>query len=203
VLAALLQQHQPQPQHQLHQEQQQQHQQQQHQQLHQQSRTVTAGPIQLAGPGLQAAQVEAQLLLDWAQVPAALDPAFGGRLADADVVRAGRGRMNLRALRKRVQVGMVADGQRESGVTEASGMWECSEGWQGHEPQSPAQEGAGGQGVKGRHGGRARGEDGLRDGEGDGGRARGDERCRDGGGGREGGELEDWRRRGEGWQGVH
>jgi SAM-dependent methyltransferase len=37
-------------------------------------------------------------------VPPPLDPAFGGRLADADVVRAGRGAINLRALRKRVQV---------------------------------------------------------------------------------------------------
>eukprot|EP00775_Hariotina_reticulata_P004597 gene4597-4851_t len=37
-------------------------------------------------------------------MPGALDPAFGGQLADADVVRAGQGRMNLRAIRKRVQV---------------------------------------------------------------------------------------------------
>eukprot|EP00879_Flechtneria_rotunda_P021258 GHRR01022396.1.p1 GENE.GHRR01022396.1~~GHRR01022396.1.p1 ORF type:complete len:441 (+),score=142.13 GHRR01022396.1:740-2062(+) len=50
------------------------------------------------------ADVEAQLLFDWSKIPAMFDPAFGGQLADADVVRARQGKMNLRALRKRVQV---------------------------------------------------------------------------------------------------
>lgn len=78
-----------------------QQQQQQHQQL-------AAGPIQLvsAAAASTVADVERQLLFDWSQIPGVLDPAFGGRLADADVVRAGKGRMNLRALRKRVQVRM-------------------------------------------------------------------------------------------------
>jgi hypothetical protein len=53
------------------------------------------------------AAVEQQLLFDWSQLPDVVDPAFGGQLADADVVRAGAGRMNLRALRKRVQVSSV------------------------------------------------------------------------------------------------
>uniref|UniRef100_A0A383V6D5 Methyltransferase domain-containing protein n=1 Tax=Tetradesmus obliquus TaxID=3088 RepID=A0A383V6D5_TETOB len=66
---------------------------------------------QQQGPGLirlaaapSVVAVEQQLLLDWSLLPAVVDPAFGGQLADADVVRAGAGRMNLRALRKRVQV---------------------------------------------------------------------------------------------------
>ena len=62
-----------------------------------------AGPIALAAAP-DAAAVEARLLLDWSRLPAAVDPAIGGMLADADVVRAGKGRLNLRALRKRVQV---------------------------------------------------------------------------------------------------
>lgn len=80
-------------------------QQQLQQQLEHHQPQPAAGPIQLAAAAAPVADVEAQLLLDWSQIPLLLDPAFGGRLADADVVRAGRGRMNLRALRKRVQVG--------------------------------------------------------------------------------------------------
>lgn len=72
-------------------------------QRQQQQPPASTGPIQLASAA-SIAHVEQQLLLDWSQVPPLLDPAFGGRLADADVVRAGKGKMNLRALRKRVQV---------------------------------------------------------------------------------------------------
>ena len=72
----------------------------------QQQHAQTVGPIQLAAAA-SVGEVEQQLLLDWSKVPLELDPAFGGRLADADVVRAGKGRMNLRALRKRVQVGSM------------------------------------------------------------------------------------------------
>jgi SAM-dependent methyltransferase len=61
------------------------------------------GPISLAAAP-NAAGVASRLLFDWSMIPAALDPAFGGQLADADVVRAGAGAINLRALRKRVQV---------------------------------------------------------------------------------------------------
>jgi hypothetical protein len=80
-------------------------QQQLRQQLDHQQPRPAAGPIQLAAAAAPVADIEARLLLDWSQVPLLLDPAFGGRLADADVVRAGKGRMNTRALRKRVQVG--------------------------------------------------------------------------------------------------
>jgi hypothetical protein len=69
----------------------------------QQQQQQQSGLIRLAAAPSVAA-VEQQLLLDWSKLPGAVDPAFGGQLADADVVRAGAGRMNLRALRKRVQV---------------------------------------------------------------------------------------------------
>lgn len=71
--------------------------------LQTQQQQQAPGLIRLAAaPSVVA--VEQQLLLDWSLLPAVVDPAFGGQLADADVVRAGAGRMNLRALRKRVQV---------------------------------------------------------------------------------------------------
>lgn len=77
----------------------------QHQHEQQPSRSHVVGPIQLLPRSAASVpQVEQQLLLDWSCIPAVVDPAFGGRLADADVVRAGKGRMNLRVLRKRVQV---------------------------------------------------------------------------------------------------
>jgi hypothetical protein len=70
-----------------------------------QTQQQQSGLIRLAAAPSVAA-VEQQLLLDWTKLPGVVDPAFGGQLADADVVRAGAGRMNLRALRKRVQVGV-------------------------------------------------------------------------------------------------
>jgi hypothetical protein len=76
------------------------------QQQQQQQQQLGSGLIRLAAAPSVAA-VEQQLLFDWSTLPAVVDPAFGGQLADADVVRAGRGRMNLRALRKRVQVSCV------------------------------------------------------------------------------------------------
>eukprot|EP00878_Enallax_costatus_P013255 GHUV01013857.1.p1 GENE.GHUV01013857.1~~GHUV01013857.1.p1 ORF type:complete len:460 (+),score=137.22 GHUV01013857.1:1668-3047(+) len=68
---------------------------QQQQQQHQLIRLAAAPSV---------ADVAQRLLFDWFKIPAVVDPAFGGQLADADVVRAGRGPMNLRSLRKRVQV---------------------------------------------------------------------------------------------------
>ncbi|KAI8467516.1 MAG: methyltransferase domain-containing protein [Monoraphidium minutum] len=64
---------------------------------------AAAGPIALA-PAPSAADVAAALWFDWSKLPPEVDPAFGGQLADADVIRAGDGPINLRALRKRVQV---------------------------------------------------------------------------------------------------
>jgi hypothetical protein len=65
--------------------------------------TVVNQPIPVDGfPDLQS--VQQQLVFNWEAMPPACDPAFGGQLADADVIRAGRGEMNARALRKRVQV---------------------------------------------------------------------------------------------------
>jgi hypothetical protein len=79
--------------------------QQQQQQQQQHESGGCQGPIQLAAaPSPEA--VAARLLLDWSAMPAVVDPAIGGQLADRDVVAAGHssGRMNLRALRKRAQV---------------------------------------------------------------------------------------------------
>ncbi|KAF6251681.1 hypothetical protein COO60DRAFT_1674803 [Scenedesmus sp. NREL 46B-D3] len=72
-------------------------------QQQEQQQELQSGLIRLAAAPSVAA-VQQRLLLDWSQLPGVVDPAFGGQLADADVVRAGAGRMNLRALRKRVQV---------------------------------------------------------------------------------------------------
>lgn len=75
-------------------------QQQHHQHQHQQQQLIRLA----AAPSVS--NVSSQLLLDWSKIPQLIDPAFGGQLAAADVVRAGAGPMNMRALRKHVQVGL-------------------------------------------------------------------------------------------------
>lgn len=76
-------------------------------------------PIQLAAAP-SVAEVSQQLLFDWSQMPQVVDPAYGGQLGNAGAQHEAQ-RINLRALRKRVQVrdSFLAD------CTVAQGVLSC------------------------------------------------------------------------------